>query len=222
MGTHYTTRAFSTNREATMVAPVVNRRTFQGPVAPPGMAEALFAEFGRGNLRAQQIGQGDHIEVQIASRPGPASGGPTALTVQLQSVEDGVLVQIGQQAWFGVAASLAQTGLWALRNPWTLISRLDDLAEDLSSIGLADRVWGVLTHTAEGAGASPELSERLRGVTSAHCSSANPVGEAACLACGAPLGPAQPSGCPNGGVVSPAQATGCPPRGHPLPPACHR
>ena len=201
-----------------MVAPVINRRTFHGPVSPQGMAEALLAEFGRGNLRAQQIGQGDHIEVQIASRPGPASGGPTALTVQLQSVEDGVLVQIGQQAWFGVAASLAQTGLWALKNPWTLISRLDDLAVDLSSIGLADRVWGVLTHTAEGAGASHEISERLRRVTCAHCSSANPVGEAACLACGAPLGPAQPSGCPNCGFVSPAEATVCPQCGHRLPP----
>ena len=184
-----------------MVAPVINRRTFHGPVSPQGMAEALLAEFGRGNLRAQQIGQGDHIEVQIASRPGPASGGPTALTVQLQSVEDGVLVQIGQQAWFGVAASLAQTGLWALRNPWTVISRLDDLA-----------------HTAEGAGASHEISERLRRVTCAHCSSANPVGEAACLACGAPLGPAQPSGCPNCGFVSPAEATVCPQCGHSLPP----
>ena len=137
-----------------MVAPVVNRRTFHGPVSPEGMAQALLAEFGRGTLRAQQIGQGDHVEVQIASRPGHASGGPTALTVQLQSVEDGVLVQIGQQAWFGVAASLAQTGLWALKNPWTLISRLDDLAEDLASIGMADRVWSVLTNAAEGAGAS--------------------------------------------------------------------
>jgi hypothetical protein len=182
------------------------------------MAEALLAEFGRGHLRAQQIGQGDHIEVQIASRPGPASGGPTALTVQLQSVEDGVLVQIGQQAWFGVAASLAQTGLWALKNPWTLISRLDDLAEDLASIGLAERVWTVLKHTAEGAGASHEISERLRRVTCKYCSSANPVGEAACLACGGPLGPVQPSGCPNCGFVAPAEATVCPQCGYRLPP----
>jgi DNA-directed RNA polymerase subunit RPC12/RpoP len=201
-----------------MVAPVVNRRTFHGPVSPQGMADALIAEFSRGTMRAQQIGQDDHIEVQIASRPGPASGGPTALTVQLQSVEDGVLVQFGQQAWFGVAASLAQTGLWALKNPWTLISRLDDLAEDLASIGLADRVWSVLTRTAEGAGASHEISERLRRVTCAYCSSANPVGEAACLACGAPLGPAQPSGCPNCGFVAPAEATVCPQCGHRLPP----
>lgn len=200
-----------------MVAPVINRRTFHGPVSPQGMARSLLAEFGRGSLRAQQIGQGDHIEVQIASQPGPSSGGPTALTVQLQSIEDGVLVQIGQQSWFGVAASLAQTGLWALRNPWTLISRLDDLAEDLSSIGLADRVWVILTRSAESAGASHEISERLRRVTCSYCNSANPVGEAACLACGGPLGPAQPSGCPNCGFVAPAEATICPQCGHRLP-----
>jgi DNA-directed RNA polymerase subunit RPC12/RpoP len=199
-----------------MVAPVINRRVFHGNVTPQGMAEALLAEFGRGNLRAQQIGQGDHIEVQVATRPRQASGGPTALTVQLQSVEDGVMVQIGQQAWFGVAASLAQTGLWALKNPWTLISRLDDLAEDLASIGLADRVWAVLTQAAEAAGASHEISERLRRVTCAYCDSANPVGEAACLACGAPLGPAQPTGCPNCGFVAPAEAAVCPQCGHRL------
>jgi hypothetical protein len=193
-----------------MVEALINRRTFHGALTAQDMADALLAEFGRGNLRTQQIGQGDHIEVQIATRPGPASGGPTALTVQLQSVEDGVLVQLGQQAWFGVAASLAQTGLWALKNPWTLVSRLDDLAEDLASIALAERVWNVLTRTAEGAGASHEISERLRRVTCAYCSSANPTGEPACLACGGPLGPAQPVGCPNCGFVAPAAASICP------------
>jgi DNA-directed RNA polymerase subunit RPC12/RpoP len=195
---------------------VINRRTFHGMVTPDGMAETLIAEFNRGNLRAQQIGMGDHVEVQIATRPGHGSGGPTALTVQLQAVEDGVLVQIGQQAWFGVAASLAQTGLWALKNPWTLISRLDDLAVDLASLGMAERVWAVLTRAAEAAGASHEISERLRRVTCHYCNSANPVGEAACLACGAPLGPEQPTGCPNCGFVSPPATVTCPQCGYRL------
>jgi DNA-directed RNA polymerase subunit RPC12/RpoP len=199
-----------------MVATVINRRTFHGDVTPQAMANALLSEFDHGSLRAQQIGTGDHIEVQVATRPGKSSGGRTALTVQLQSVEDGVLVQIGQQAWFGVAASLAQTGLWALKNPWTLISRLDDLAEDLASISLAERVWSVLTRTAEASGASHEISERLRRITCAYCSSANPVGEPACLACGAPLGPEQPQGCPNCGFVAPAGTATCPQCGHRL------
>jgi hypothetical protein len=199
-----------------MVEPVINRRTFHGPVTPESLANTLIAEFSRGNLRAQQIGHGDHVEVQIATRQGHGSGGPTALTVQLQTVEDGVLVQLGQQTWFGVAASLAQTGLWALKNPWTLISRLDDLAVDIASLGLAERVWNVLARAAEAAGASHEISERLRRVTCSYCSSANPVGEPACLACGGPLGPAQPSGCPNCGFVAPAEAAVCPQCGHRL------
>lgn len=194
-----------------------SQRTYHGPITTAGLARALVAEFNRGNLRAQQVGRGDHLVVQIASRPGSASGGPTAITVQLRSVEDGVHVQIGQQAWFGVVASLAQTGLWAIRSPWNLLSRLDDLAEDISSLALTDRIWNLLSRTAQGAGASFEISERLRRLTCAYCMTANPVGAPACDACGAPLGPAQPSGCPNCGYVSAPGTPDCPQCGAPLP-----
>jgi len=193
-----------------LAVPALNQRTYHGPVSPDSMAEALVGEFNRGTIRAQQIGQGEHVVVQIATRPGPASGGPTALAVQLHQVEDGVLVQIGQQAWLGVAASLAETGLWALKNPWTILGRLDDLAEDIAALGLADRVWSVLAQTAESAGASHVISERLRRVTCEYCYSANLVGAAACEACGAPLGPEQPVGCPQCGHVSPAGTAACP------------
>ena len=193
-----------------MALPSLNQRTYHGPVSPDSMALTLLGEFNRGTVRAQQVGQGEVVVVQIATRPGQASGGPTALAVQLHQVEDGVLVQIGQQAWLGVAASLAETGLWALRNPWTLLGRLDDLAEDIASLGLIDRVWSVLARSAESAGASHQISERLRRVTCEYCTSANPVGAAACLACGAPLGLEQPEGCPKCGFVSPAGTAVCP------------
>ena len=196
--------------EESVAVSTLSQRTYHGPVSPEGMAQALVAEFNHGALRAQLIGQGDHVVVQIATRPGQAPGGPTALTVQLRRVEDGALVEIGQQAWLGVAASLAETGFWALKNPWTLLGRLDDLAEDLASLGLTEKVWTVLARTAESAGASHQISDRLRRVTCAYCLSANPVGEAACLACGAPLGPEQPVGCPNCGFVSPAGTSTCP------------
>lgn len=194
----------------------LSQRTYHGPVTPESMARALVAEFNQGSLRAQQVGQADHIVVQIVSRPEPSSGGPTALTVQLRHVEDGVHVQIGQQAWFGVAASLAQTGLWALKSPWTLLSRLDDLAEDLASLGLTDRVWQVLARTAGAADASHEISDRLRRLTCAYCLTANQVGAPSCEACGAPLGPAQPLGCPKCGHVSPPGTPVCPQCGQAL------
>ncbi len=64
------------------------------------------------------------------------SGGQTALTVAVQTTEDGVIIEIGQQAWLGVAASIGHTALSALRNPFSLLGRLDDLAQDIENIQL--------------------------------------------------------------------------------------
>lgn len=193
-----------------MIGPELTQRTFHGPVTPEGLARALVGELARGSLQAQQLGSGDHVVVQIATRPGAPSGGPTAVTVQLHSVEDGVMIEIGKQAWHGVAASLAETALWALRNPWTLITRLDDVAEDLSSFGLVERVWKALEAAAAGVGASHQISERLRRLVCAYCATANVVGAPSCEACGAPLGPEQPIACPRCGFVSPAGTAICP------------
>lgn len=193
-----------------MIGPELTQRTFHGPITPESLARSLLGELGRGSLQAQSLGSGDHVVVQITSRPGAPSGGPTALTVQFRSVEDGVLVEIGKQAWHGVAASLAETALWALRNPWTLITRLDDVAEDLASLGLVERVWKALDRAAAAAGASHQISERLRRIVCEHCSTANVVGAPSCEACGAPLGLSQPAACPNCGFVVSAASATCP------------
>lgn len=195
---------------------MMQTRTLHGPITPADLAKALVAEFNRANLRAQAFGDAKKAFVQIASPGAPASGGRTALTVQLTAVEDGVMIQLGQQEWIGVAASLGLTALMALRRPLSLLSRLDDLAEDISSLQLANRVWQTIDRTAMGLGASHEISERLRRVTCAYCLSANPVGEPACVACGAPLGPSQPNACRACGFVPPAGAVTCPNCGQPL------
>src|SRR5436190_4928327 len=104
----------------------MDRRIFHGNIKPTDIAQALLAEFNRGNLFAQAVGQSGKLAVQIATRMGAQSGGQTALTVSIQSAEDGIMIEIGQQAWFGVAASLGQTALSALRNPFSLLGRLDD------------------------------------------------------------------------------------------------
>jgi hypothetical protein len=92
----------------------MDQRIFHGNLTPTDIAEALLSAFNRGNLRTQLLGESNHLVVQIASRPGAASGGQTALAVSIQKVEDGVMVQIGQQAWLGVAASLGQTAMVVL------------------------------------------------------------------------------------------------------------
>lgn len=188
----------------------MDRRIFHGKIKPNDIAHALMAEFNRGNLHAQVVGSKEKIAVQIATRMGSVSGGQTAMTVGIQAVEDGVMVEIGQQAWLGVVASIGQTAWTALRNPFSLLGRLDDLAQDIESIQLSDRVWRVIDKAVVSVGASHSLSERLQRVTCAFCGTANPLGEGCCISCGAPLGDAHPTTCSHCGFVVTSEETICP------------
>jgi hypothetical protein len=188
----------------------MDEKTFYGPVAPEDFARALIGEFDQGNLVVRQLGRGATRVVQIASAPNASSGGKTAITVQLTAVEDGVHVRVGQQDWFGIAASMGLTALSALRRPGLLLSRLDDLAQDIASLQLTTRIWQTIARTADALGVSHELSERLRRLTCAYCLTANPVGAPSCVACGAPLGPNQPRACPQCGYIVEAGTSICP------------
>ena len=188
----------------------MERRIFHGNIKPNDVAHALMAEFNRGNMHAQILGTKDKMAVQIATRRGTNSGGHTALTIGLQTVEDGILVELGQQAWLGVAASLGHTAISALRNPFSLLGRLDDLAQDIESMQLNDKVWKVIDRTMTTLKASYALSEKLARLTCEYCGSANPLGEAGCLACGAPLGDAHPTTCSRCGFVVTLEETMCP------------
>jgi DNA-directed RNA polymerase subunit RPC12/RpoP len=125
-------------------------------------------------------------------------------------MEDGIAVQIGEQAWLGVAASIGTTILSVWRNPLTLLHRLDDIAQDVESLQITDQVWRVIESVARMKGATFELSERLRRLTCEYCATANPVGEPSCIACGAPLGKIQPNTCPNCGFVVTIGEKTCP------------
>jgi len=188
----------------------MERKIFHGNIKPMDVAPALLGEFNRGNLRAQTLGQNDKMIVQVNTRPGAASGGNTAITITIQKMEDGIMVELGEQAWLGVAASLGVSALAAIRNPFNLLGRLDDIAQDIEHLQLGERVWQVIAKSVKAAGASTELSERLKRVTCDYCHSANPVGEASCLACGAPLGKSQPITCGHCGFVVTANTKVCP------------
>jgi hypothetical protein len=188
----------------------MEQRFFHGEISPTVLAQSLIAEFDRGNLRAQLVGDADRLAVQIGTRYGAGSGGTTALTVSIERAPDGVLVRMGQQEWLGTAASLGRTTLAALINPWTLLGRLDDIAQDVENLQLSERVWQVIDSAAHGLGASQQLSERLARLTCEYCGVANSVGQASCIACGAPLGRAQPTTCPNCGFVVRNDEPRCP------------
>jgi DNA-directed RNA polymerase subunit RPC12/RpoP len=138
------------------------------------------------------------------------AGGQTALTVNIQTVEDGIMIELGQQAWLGVAASLGHTALSALRNPFSLLGRLDDLAQDIESMQLSEKTWNVIDRAMKNLKASYALSEKLARLACEYCGSANPLGEASCLACGAPMGEAQPTTCGNCGFVVTLEEIVCP------------
>jgi hypothetical protein len=188
----------------------MDRRVFHGKLSPTDIAQALLGEFNQGNLRAQTMGQSAKMVVQIGTSSNAVSGGQTALTVTIQKVDDGVMIEMGQQAWMGVAASLGASAFAALRNPFSLLGRLDDIAQDIENLQLADRIWQVIEQAARSAGASHQLSDNLSRLICTYCGVANPLGEPSCVACGAPMGSIQPTTCPNCGFVVRAGDKKCP------------
>jgi hypothetical protein len=176
-------------------------RIYHGDFNPSDIARDIIAQFNRGNYQVQQIGRDPEIAVQIATRQFAQSGGQTALTITLHKVDDGVSVQVGKQAWMGVAASLGFTALSALRNPLSLLGRIDDLAQDIESLQLDEDIWDVIEASARQHGVGKVLSERLQRYICPYCNTANKPGESRCIACGAPLGDIQPQTCLNCGFI---------------------
>jgi hypothetical protein len=194
----------------------MDTRIYHGNVKAADLAQALVTRFNRGNLVAQTGKSGDQFVVQIASRQDARSGGKTALGITLQQVNDGVAVKVGKQEWLGIATSIGSTLLAVRSNPFRLIDRLDDIAQDIENLTLDDKVWDAIDEVAETMGASHQLSERLRRMGCDYCGTANPVGQPRCLACGAPLGDAQPRTCDTCGFVAAPEDIACTNCGAPL------
>jgi hypothetical protein len=187
----------------------MERRIYHG-IHPSDLSHAVLAEFNRGNLHTRMSTSGNTTVVQIATRPGAPAGGDTAISVTFQKFEDGTLVQVGQQAWMGVAASLGKTALATMLNPWNLINRLDDLAQDLENLKLAENVWKVVDRSARQTSAKKQVASRLSRVVCEYCDTANEVGAGSCVACGAPMGSAQPRACRFCGFVILRGERACP------------
>jgi hypothetical protein len=188
----------------------MEQRIFHGTFKNTDLARAIVAQFHRGSMQVQQVGNGDMIAVQIATSPYSSSGGKTAVSVVLQNVADGVSVKIGQQALLGVAASLGVSALSAWRNPLSLLNRLDDIAQDIENIDLTEELWQTIDSTARSLGSGYELSDRLKKYICDYCNTPNPVGEPRCISCGAPLGDIQPETCKNCGYLITTAEAICP------------
>ena len=185
-------------------------RIYHGNIQIDDFLSALQAYFSHGNFQVKAVGDEKFVVVQIATSPFARSGGSTSLAVSLQKVEDGIAVEVGKQALSGVAASFGKTALTALMNPANILSRIDDLAQDFTSVQLSDEVMKVLDATAKSLNANFDLSERLRKYVCDYCNTPNPPGEPNCIACGAPLGDIQPRTCPYCGYIITTGEAICP------------
>ena len=188
----------------------MDQKVYHGSISPFDFAQSLVAEFNRGNYRVQQLNYNEQVVVQITTSNQPHQGGQTAMSITLRPIEDGVTVEVGEQQWLGIAASIGMTAITVLTNPVNLLFRLGDLAQDIESLQLKDEVWRVIDQTAQSIGGSFALSENLRRVECEYCGTANPVGQSNCLACGAPLGKVQPVTCPRCGYVVNPGFSKCP------------
>ncbi|PKN83306.1 MAG: hypothetical protein CVU46_17295 [Chloroflexi bacterium HGW-Chloroflexi-8] len=186
------------------------QKTYYGNFTPEDFTRSIIAQFHRGNLHVQQIGDGEKVVVQIATKDMSQSGGKTAIGISLQKVEDGVMVQVGKQVWFSIAASLGLSAISLLRNPLNILGRMDDIAQDIENLQLRDEIWDVIENTAKNLGSGFELSERIRRYVCDFCNTPNPIGQPDCIACGAPLGSIQPITCKNCGYVVTRDEKICP------------
>lgn len=188
----------------------MEQRIFHGNISPSDFASDLIAHFNRGNWQVQQVGSGSKISIQIATRERPTAGGQTALIILLQSVEDGVSVKLGKQSLLGIAASMGFTALATAQNPFNLLGRFDDLAQDIENLQLSTEALDVIETTARSIGTGYEISERLKRIVCEYCNSGNPIGQSRCIACGAPLGDVQPDTCKYCGFVIKLDEKTCP------------
>ncbi len=186
------------------------QRIYHGSLTTGDLANAIISNFSRGNMHVQKFEHGDETIVQIASSQFATSGGSTALSVYLQNVTDGVLVEMSKQAWLGIAASLGVTTIAAIRNPFSLLNRLDDIAQDFEYVQLVENVWRIIDQTARSLGSGFELSDRLNRYICDYCNTPNLPGESRCIACGAPLGNIQPLTCKKCGYVVTRSESRCP------------
>ena len=188
----------------------MDTKFFHGNISAEDLAVILVHRFNRGNMLAQYTHSGKQWVVQIASRINSRSGGDTALGVNILQMEDGISINMGKQSWLGIAASIGISLFSFLtRNPLNIISRIDDIAQDIENLTLDDQVWAVIDESVIAFGATHELSDRLKRSGCEYCDTANPVGTPSCIACGAPLGNVQPITCKKCGFVAGADDTVC-------------
>jgi len=187
----------------------MDQRTFQGQLSPEGLAQALLDEWDDGETIAQAFGEQGRVIVQIGQREaGWFSDEPRqAITLDIQAVEGGLQVAMGQQQWYREGGTVMVGGLIGFL-PFFFTLPLGRLfgGDDIDNT-LPGRIWQTVERYTAQYGAATGKTRRLASISCPECGVANPQGAEHCSACGASL--TTVPRCPNCGHQNPPGANFC-------------
>ena len=187
----------------------MEQRTFQGRLAPEGIAQALLEEWDQGETIAQAFGEPDRVIVQIGQREAGWFGDEPrqAITLDVHAVDAGVEVVMGQQQWYRDGGTIMVGGLMGFL-PFLFTFPLGRLfgGDDIDT-ALPGKIWQTIERYTAQFGAATGKTQRLVSITCPACGVANPQGAAQCSACGTAL--IAPSRCVDCGHDNPLGARFC-------------
>lgn len=196
----------------------MEQRVYHGSLTPEGVAQMLLETWDRDETQAQAFGEGQRLIVQIGQRSeGWFSDEPRqALTLDIESLDDGVRVTMGQQQWYKDGGVQIIAGGLIGFLPFFFTFPLGRLfgGEDGVDQRLPERIWQSIEHYAGNYGAATGATQRLETISCPECGVANPRNARQCSACGAPL--SEPESCPRCAHVNPPGARFCNHCGTPL------
>jgi hypothetical protein len=144
----------------------MEQRIYHGNVSPEGLADYLVQYYGaQEHLRAQKLGQGDSLVVQI--------GHPhdneirNAVTLGIHRTPENstdLIVTMGEQQWITpqLAGYAAMMGLVSvLITPWALFALIWPVSQLLGSRVLPGEIWNAVQTYAMSQGAVPGTAQTL-------------------------------------------------------------
>jgi hypothetical protein len=187
----------------------MEQRAYNTTVTPDDLANALLEEWDRDDTIAQAFGEPGRVIVQIGQREAGWFGDEPrqALTLDIEQIQDGLQVTMGQQQWFKQGGEIMIGGLIGFF-PFFFTFPLGGLfgGGDIDQ-SLPGRIWQTVERYAGNTGAATGKTQRLSTMPCPECGVANPQNAERCSACGASLMPSP--ACPNCAHVNPPGARFC-------------
>ena len=151
------------------------KKIFHGNFTPDDLAALLICISTVAILKCKRLAQEMRSRCKFGQKGRLNPAGKLRSALSFQAFDDGVIISSGEQQWMGIAASLGYSALAALRNPLSLLGRIDDIAQDIEYLNLEEEIWNVLTSNVKIKGSQYNFLIALRRIVCDYCDTANPV-----------------------------------------------